>query len=329
MIDWRSLEVEIACAEAYSKFTDVAAGVYIWYFLTTLHHVEIPLLTKALKVAPALIPYILGRYSVLISNIILPLASRGTLLPDCRLLKIIIVFLAGPIVCLSSTAILLRPLVLWRGNVWAFALLMSLSFIQWGLSITVIVELNLPEWSDRIPSCGGVAIDAAKPNPVIITFYLFTILFDLLILVATVWGLHRQEGAKGSLLWSLVYRQGALYVAVAVTANLPTLTLIWLNLNGPMSLFFVGPGGSASVMASSTAFTSLLRLKERGPSSEDIELQETDASTTLRNEAKDAGNAHNQFTTHISLGMATASSSHLSNDPQASSSHQRSTLSIS
>lgn len=48
-------------------------------------------------------------------------------------------------------------------------------------------------------------------------------LFDLLILIFTIWGLYRQHAAQDSALWKTLYRQGILYFVATLLVNVPLL----------------------------------------------------------------------------------------------------------
>jgi len=303
MINWQSPEVMEVCAKIYAKFTDVAAGIYLWYFATTLHHVELPLITRKLKITPAFIPYFLGRYGALTTSISLPLASRGTFLTNCILLNNILATFASVVICSSSTIMLLRPFALWRRSICVISFLLLNSFAQWAIGIAVALESIIPRWNHNIPSCESTIPTGSRSNPLLVTFYFYTLLFDFLLLVATVIGLHRQPTAKSSRLWTLLYKQGILYFLIALVVNLPVVVFVWLNFNGTMTIFFAVPGGSASVMASNAAFTSLLKMKDGSEVGHGQIRRDVESVSTTREDWIQKSEAADQLTTYIGLGL--------------------------
>jgi len=306
MVDWTSPEVEERSAVVYGRLVSVIQGIYLWYFITTLRDVEIPLITRRVKFTFPFVPYLLGRYFFLaISNIVI-FTSKGTPLVHCIVLDQLLAVFSNITASCSSTNLLLRPVALWKNNRIILGSLVLLSLGQWAFGLGATVASVRIKFGPHQPSCAGTAPDTPHPFPTVVAYYLYTLLFDTLILVYTLAGLWRQDAARSSPLWSILYKQGIWYLVVTSAGNIPMLVLTFLNLNGTMNIFFAVPSSAISVMASSAAVTSLLKLKaddalsrriRAGPQHWDVAGQ----TETELSDKPDTMTAGNQLTTNIAL----------------------------
>ncbi|CAL1710487.1 unnamed protein product [Somion occarium] len=245
------------------------------------------------------------------------LITHGTLLNDCNFGNGVVAVLASIVVISASSTILLRPLVLWKENKPVLAVLTILLLTHWGIGLNAAIGTVRVSWSPNIPQCASTIPIGSHGMPSIIAFYFFTVLWDLIILIFTAVGLHRQYLARSSTLWKMLYKQGILYVVVAFAVNIPMLVFSWLNLNGTMNIFFAAPGGTISVMASSSALVSLLKLKrEESESAHQRPLHVAvgrEVSTVDKNDVE-----ANQLTSHIDLPTAFSTVPHVADTSMAS-----------
>ncbi|OBZ65988.1 hypothetical protein A0H81_14019 [Grifola frondosa] len=96
-----------------------------------------------------------------------------------------------------------------------------------------IIEHGESFWDPETMSCVFVGTDKNRLN-IVVTF-----VSDVLMLIVMVIGIWRIRG-NGSL-WRLVYRQGVLWLFIAVLAYVPPVVLLSLNLNDNMNLLFQSP----------------------------------------------------------------------------------------
>ncbi|KAH9911294.1 hypothetical protein B0H21DRAFT_774876 [Amylocystis lapponica] len=88
-------------------------------------------------------------------------------------------------------------------------------------------------------------------------FYLYTVVYDTVILVLTVVGLYRVS--KRSEVYSVIQMQGIWYFVLTLAVNFPTMIFAWLDLNPVMNVFFSLPAVTISVIASSQIVLSLVK----------------------------------------------------------------------
>ncbi|TCD61192.1 hypothetical protein EIP91_008798 [Steccherinum ochraceum] len=181
------------------------------------------------------------------------------------------------IVACSSTNIFLRPMALFRGNPAVLAVLLIIFLGHWGLALGGAFSALVVQWNQVHPpgsTCAGNTPVGPHGNYGVIAFYLYTLIWDIIIMAVTIIGLLRQKPMRSSPLWSILRRQGLEYVLITTCLNLPALAFSWMNLNGTMNIIFTLPGGIISVMVSSAAVVALfdLRDNENEPPNTDQEM---------------------------------------------------------
>jgi len=125
---------------------------------------------------------------------------------------------------------------------------------QWGVLLrgSVVVRSS---WSDIFGAC---VVDAVFPR-VTEWGYLYTMSFDLVVLILTTIGLVRSPSRSS--LWQLLFRQGVVYFLVAFVANTIPVVFLLLNLNVVMNVMFSFPAGVATCIAACRSFVSLTNFR--------------------------------------------------------------------
>ncbi|KAI1792339.1 hypothetical protein LXA43DRAFT_887850 [Ganoderma leucocontextum] len=112
-------------------------------------------------------------------------------------------------------------------------------------------------WDTSMNSCTVITWDATF----LAVFYLYTFVFDVLILLATLCAVRRvHEEQMSSRPWGVggvLCVQGIGYVAATGAANLPVAVLAFLDLNAGMDVLLSQPAMTVGVIASSLAFLGL------------------------------------------------------------------------
>ncbi|KAH8096895.1 hypothetical protein BXZ70DRAFT_1009566 [Cristinia sonorae] len=209
------------------------------------------------------------------------------------------------VIACSSTNISLRPIALFRRNSYVLGILGLLLIVRWSVTLYAVVTSlqalrNPPDPTYMAPSgaCISASPNLDEPNMEVVGFYVFTVLYDIVILVFTIVGLGLQCSANSSPLWRRLHRQGIAYVILTASLNIPMLVFAILNLNPTMNMMFAVPGAVISVMTSSYAVISLMRTKvERGNSGIPNPSQHCNHGTTQLTE----GSSGILFTTHLSM----------------------------
>ncbi|KAN0093213.1 hypothetical protein V8E55_003997 [Tylopilus felleus] len=181
-------------------------GVYGWEYLRSLQ-VEGGLISGRLPFRPSLIPYILGRMSLLGFLILRavgesPPWSNGL---DCP---------CGIAVACSSTNFTIRTWMIWKDSRLVHALLFLLALGQWTLFVVVVAFLkpiNTDGFCDIYPTDSFRQMNAVP--------FIYTTVLDLLLLVLSVAGLSTQPCT--SPLKRRLRAQAIVYVAIAEIVNIP------------------------------------------------------------------------------------------------------------
>ncbi|CCM05306.1 uncharacterized protein FIBRA_07520 [Fibroporia radiculosa] len=191
----------------------------------------------------------------------------------------------------SSTNFLIRALLLWKRNRAIQAILLLSSSTQWIIGLTFGPISNNEIHAPGLALCGGSYPDDRRN---LLVFFLYTMCFDIGILIFTVAGLYSRADAAGTRLWALIYRHNVLYLITTLMVNVPTLVFAWLNLNPVMTMLFAVPAAVVSVMVSSAAVVSLIEIKgdnETDATGDVCDLRAIESSTC----------GEIQLTTHIKI----------------------------
>ncbi|GJE99051.1 hypothetical protein PsYK624_152910 [Phanerochaete sordida] len=265
MVEWQSPETVEICAFIFERMIVFVLGMYLWYFVLTLQDVEWGLLTRRLQLSVVTINYLIGRYCLLTTLIMLFAMNQLD-----ELMKVVcdtsgshsvtaLAVLGNMALVSASTNLQLRAVALWKGHTPARTLLIALCLAHWAFCL----ELGIQGFGLVYePALGACTIDFGTAHRELLAFYLYTVLWDAAILAFTVGALRAQHAARGAPLGRALRVQGVGYLVVTCVTNVPMTAMAWLNLNYIMMIFFILPGNTISVMASSAAVTQLLKIKD-------------------------------------------------------------------
>ncbi|KAJ3557554.1 hypothetical protein NM688_g1413 [Phlebia brevispora] len=243
MVDWGSPEVVASCAYLTEKLIVFFFGFYCYHFISTLRYLEIPLIRRRLKFQWTFIPYFGARYSLLTCQVAFQTGLCGSAFET-------VAFIGSLATIFASENLLIRSITLWRSNRYAVAFLVLIGLGHWILLIVIGLIPLVINWTKFGKSCLAYG-PARGPIP-----------FFMYMLVFTVIALLRHSAARSSRLWITLYNRGILYFFSTFVVSVPMLVLTWLDLNDFMSVMFAAPSVTISVIASSGAVTSLLRLRD-------------------------------------------------------------------
>ncbi|KAK7682056.1 hypothetical protein QCA50_015020 [Cerrena zonata] len=230
MIDWQSPEIQEQCARIFGHAAACLSGVYLWHFLTTWSEVEAKLLFRTIKFSWAFLPYFASRYASAIVMVMVNFVTQESFVNNCEVEAKVISILINLSIASSSTTVLLRPLALWRETKVICYLLYFLSLAHWALGINSTISSI--SFSEIMKNCTTVVPLGANHDAGIISFYFYTVVFDLTILAFTISGLHQHSVARLSPLWMVLCRQGYAYVGFAAALDIPMLLWYHLSIEG-------------------------------------------------------------------------------------------------
>ncbi|TCD61932.1 hypothetical protein EIP91_007700 [Steccherinum ochraceum] len=276
MVDWSSDGVMTVCIFLFNQSVVLVLGVYLWEFILSFPEVDFALFTRRLKLRWMFVPYLLGRYGLLATLVTLTLYLHTTDAIDCPGTHRIPLTRRRPIPYNATTSLGKSVLHLHHddGHLREYE--------SHDSHISYLERKSLDLLVHDLVNAGALVCDlsAFAPNTsgfdperkdschfeanAVLLFCLYTIAFDFVNLVLTLWGLNRSGVLRSSArsMWTNVYEQGVGYFVVTLLANLPTFILSVLRLNTPMTIIAVIPAATISVICSSRAVIALLSLRE-------------------------------------------------------------------
>ncbi|EKM52963.1 uncharacterized protein PHACADRAFT_259136 [Phanerochaete carnosa HHB-10118-sp] len=137
MVDWWSPETIELCALLFGRLIVLMLGMYLWFFILTFRDVEWGLITRRLQISVAICIYLIGRYCLLTTLIMLFAMNQLN-----ELMKLVcdtagshsvtaLAVLGNMALVSASTNLQLRALTLWKGNIYICALLVTLCAAHW------------------------------------------------------------------------------------------------------------------------------------------------------------------------------------------------------
>ncbi|GBE84123.1 hypothetical protein SCP_0601010 [Sparassis crispa] len=289
MVDWSSPRLLEITSFVFSQVVMFSLGVYGWHILLTLRHVELPLAARRLKFRWAFVPYLLARY-VLLAFLISLIATSKTYTNLCHKSLKGLCLLCNVALAAASTNLFVRTVTLWHNKLWVRGVLGLFTLGLWAAALTsALTDLHA---STRI--CGNPYSSDVRD---IFAFYLSTTVYNAVILVFTVAGLYSKTLAHVSPVWHMLYRQGIWYFVTMLLVNMVVLIFAGLELNPVMNVFFTVPATVVSVISSSQAVVSLVKLQE-----------DSNTSSALSSQGRTAGGTASvkraQFTSNIQLNLS-------------------------
>ncbi|EKM48564.1 uncharacterized protein PHACADRAFT_266289 [Phanerochaete carnosa HHB-10118-sp] len=274
MVDWKSPEMLALTSYLFASNVIFSLGLYAWYFVLSLHEVELRLVTCRRKFQLAHVCYLIARYSHLyslialavITNMNIPITNHCYSLGLMKLTAL----MDNLAVAASSGSLALRAMALWndRRDVYWGIFSICVGHLVYAILLGSLVVRQ--KWDPVHHMCAPGTQFVRKP---FIAFLLLTIVWDVSILVLTVSGMRRKQLARGSPFWSPLLTQGASYVIVTLLIYISITVLYILDLSLTMNTILLPPGCTITVIVSSSAMSSLPNMNEEsqrgvGPASQ-------------------------------------------------------------
>ncbi|KAH9974539.1 hypothetical protein BGW80DRAFT_146035 [Lactifluus volemus] len=206
------------------KLWHAFGGIFLWEFFTTLDF-EWNVIRGRRPYRWTIWIYSLTRISTLLVVILNMIAFDASRPIHCQLVVTFQLILAHLAVASASLLIMLRVIAIWNRNRTVLALAISV----WGINVAFLIQGVLRSaFGPEATTCVVRNSDIAELN-VIVTFVTDIIL--LLMMLAGLLHLRRQGGGLldlGNFLW----KQGIIWILLAVAAGVPPAVFLILNLNG-------------------------------------------------------------------------------------------------
>ncbi|KAI0332095.1 hypothetical protein GY45DRAFT_1400271 [Cubamyces sp. BRFM 1775] len=254
MVAWQDPSVVAICASVYSQ-----NAIFLLGFFGSVLFARDPtlaLITRKRRFTPALastIPYLWGRYAILVALFFFVIQDLLNYRIACNVAYKSLAFLGSSASFCSTLNLGIRSYIIWRDMNKLVVWMLSAACVGHAALVGVQGAQSVASiWSDQAHSC--VVIHSS--NVTMFTFYLYTVLMDLTILILTVCGLWRKSALRSDIGTNLS-EQCLWYCAATFLVNIPAAVLPILNLNVIMNVMLSMSATTVSVIMSSAAVLSL------------------------------------------------------------------------
>ncbi|OBZ65986.1 hypothetical protein A0H81_14022 [Grifola frondosa] len=233
MVNWHDPLILQQDLMSYIVLAQICDAVFVWELVTTLYF-DWKLLSAGREEWrwPTLL-YFLSRLTTFVFAIFQFVTYNLKSEFDCNaLIQTLVVFAYFPM-GFSSALIGLRIVAIFNRKVLVVIFVTAAVCTNIALFIYGVIVFGNSFWDPETMSCVVTGTVKNRLN-IVVTFTL-----DVMMLIVMLIGIWRVRGS-GSL-WRLVYRQGLIWLFIAVLAYVPPIVLLSLNLNDDMNLLFQSP----------------------------------------------------------------------------------------
>ncbi|TFK47402.1 hypothetical protein OE88DRAFT_1738696 [Heliocybe sulcata] len=253
LVDWDDPGEMMRDAGIYEKIMAFCMGIYGFVIsFPRRGHTQVYELIRAPECANdgLKVPYLLGRYSVIAMFAVLNKLDYHTIMIECDIEYkfIAVTFMLGT--GCASLNLAIRTAVIWMHAWYAIVVLTALAIVHWGFAAAV--KFIRTDYDSFYGACLIVQTHADA----LTGLYIATLIFDMLILIASIAGLLR--GGTSFRTWGMhdirrvLFKQGIGYFI------LTCIILARLNFNTIMDIILSVPALVISMMASCHCVTSLI-----------------------------------------------------------------------
>ncbi|KAH9013105.1 hypothetical protein EDB85DRAFT_985772 [Lactarius pseudohatsudake] len=231
-------------------------GVKVWYFVSNLDFDW-----KILSSWPAIkwpsLVYLASRFTSIACVVSFLVGLNVTSGINCQ--AWISTAFAFPLIELElcMALIVIRVIAIWKCSITSISLTITALSVHSGVSLYLLIGIR--SFLDPGPNYKGCVISA--PRPRLIMMSVASIVVYAFLLVAMLVGLLRYRPARSFRLWHMLQRQGWIWFALAVAAELPTLVLVLWNINPSINLLLQIPRVVIASIGTTTMFRVLSRYK--------------------------------------------------------------------
>ncbi|KAI0822630.1 hypothetical protein BC628DRAFT_1326658 [Trametes gibbosa] len=237
MVDWQDPSVVAFCAFLYNQNAVFLLGFFGNHFLTRMT-IEWSLLTRRRRFSSALVPYLFGRYAILVTLMFFVISDHFKNKISCDIAYKTLAVLGSASSFCSTLNLGLRSYIIWRDMNKIVVWLLSFGCVGHAALVAVQGAQSVTsQWDPVSEAC----IVVRSSNVTMFIFYSYTMLMDFVILVLTICGLWRKAALK-SLIGTTLSEQCLWYCAGTFLINIPAAVFPILNLNVIMNVIFSMPG---------------------------------------------------------------------------------------
>ncbi|KAH9954841.1 hypothetical protein BC827DRAFT_920836 [Russula dissimulans] len=249
MIAIRDPAIPLVYTPAVVNFWHVISGLYIWEFFTTLE-LEWSVIRGRRKYRWTIWIYSFTRLATL-ATIIATLVDLNAKTPRrCQVLISFQYTFACMSLASASSLIVLRINAIWNKK----KVIMSISVGVWVTNATVLivgVSRLRASWSPEQDHCVTLNVQSIKFNSISL------LSSDVILLLITLVGLFRLRSHGTFSLGRLLWKQGIVWLLLAIVAEVPPALFLNWHLSAPLSVMFQFPGVVILTIAATRVYRSL------------------------------------------------------------------------
>ncbi|CAL1708774.1 unnamed protein product [Somion occarium] len=258
MTNWSDPEVIAAQNAAFVKLVHAFVGLYFWEFIISIDF-DLSFISGKRKFRWPMAFYFLNRYFMLATFICLlySLDVPPTLEISCRPLYIFMQLGGNMSAGFASINLALRTMAIWNQSKYIVIPLVVLILGHWSL---ILQGGNL----NAVWVAGQGCVIESTGNKIFAAQFIYTMCFDLIVLVLAGWRLAGPNGSQ-SRIGNLLFRDGLAYFVLALIGNIVVSVFEILNLNPVMNVMFNVPSIMIATIAATRAVRNLQQHVSRGP----------------------------------------------------------------
>ncbi|KAF8497436.1 hypothetical protein F5888DRAFT_284002 [Russula emetica] len=206
----------------------IVSGIYIWEFFTNLDF-EWSVIRRHQRYRWTIWIYSVSRLSGLAVVIIFLVGTYDTSPINCQAwVTSSWAFSSLGGYGLSSILIMLRIFAIWDKSKVIMAISAAIWVVNLGFQLAGIVKIRA-EWVPATRTCTISNVETCRD------FYIYLLVTDVILLFIMLAGLLRLRRRHGSSYFShLLWKQGVIWLAITIAAELPQVLLLFLHVNGSL-----------------------------------------------------------------------------------------------
>ncbi|KAH9939273.1 uncharacterized protein BXZ73DRAFT_99477 [Epithele typhae] len=226
--------------------------------IATQFRIEWNLLLRQRPFRWVYVPFLLARYLTLSSLLFFVISQNTKTHVNCDAAYRFFAAVGSMSAMFASWILCTRPLIIFHALSMCLPVFVlgCLGLVQAALVVLQGILTVRSRWDPELQACGIVQWDSR----VLSTFYFFTFGYDMIIVSATVYGVHKVQQLQQRRTWhvgDVLCVQGIWYIIATCAVNVPVAVFAVLDLNIGMDILLSTPAMVISVVASSHAMLAL------------------------------------------------------------------------
>ncbi|KAI0321518.1 hypothetical protein OF83DRAFT_1168369 [Amylostereum chailletii] len=216
-MDQAATDTSANLAHALVRFQCVLSGLYLWEYIASIGHDWQHISGKRPRRWTTWV-YLGCRISTLASMVLLFVAANVTQQVNCRVLIAFINIFSYLAFQLAVLLVVLRIAVVWNHNIFV----VTISLVAWLVNVAVFIWSTVTApitWQPNLHTCIIIYKDSLRDTEIT------TLCTDVFLVLLMLAGLVRKQRAETEAVWNVLYRQGLIWLTLAIVAEVPAVAL--------------------------------------------------------------------------------------------------------